>query len=490
MALKAQALRLNGLNAGINPEGMIGMTDLERNLESLPEQVKYKLWKRVDDNGKTRMKVVEEEKEKDAFKKDLLTQLNRFAAHVSRVKEQYSQARNLKENLKDDEMFLHMDFAENFSCRSLNEIQTAYWNQSMVTLHPIVAYFRDGRELKHQSFVVVSNELTHSSSTVCAFLDQVIPIVKRLKSNLKSIHYWTDSPSSQYRNRFIFSVIANHQSLYNVAARWNYFEAGHGKGPCDGLGGTVKRMADEAIRQGNATIQDAKEFFDWAKKSSMKNVEFVFVDKHDTQTKQESLCEMKTKALKGTMQIHAVGMTEDPCTIKHRKTSCYCPVCMTGQYCSSWESFVIGDCQALNKNNENQEIPKEDQPLLPKQVVNTNPNETSEANESSNDRTTDDEPIDQFKPDISDMVAAIYDKEWYIGEVVDLDEESKEVEVKFMAKAKSMYKWPQPEDRIWVKDKDILCGVKSLIPSGKSQRLYKMSSDEENMIEAHFASKE
>ncbi|KAH3887033.1 hypothetical protein DPMN_011045 [Dreissena polymorpha] len=34
----------------------------------------------------------------------------------------------------------------------------------------------------------------------------------------------------------------------------------YGKSACDGLGGTTKRMADEAIRQGNVTIQDAADF--------------------------------------------------------------------------------------------------------------------------------------------------------------------------------------------------------------------------------------
>ncbi|KAL3854847.1 hypothetical protein ACJMK2_014086 [Sinanodonta woodiana] len=98
-----------------------------------------------------------------------------FTDHVNRVKEQYSQVRDLKANLPNDEMILQMDFAENFSCRSLNEIQTAYWNQSMVTLHPVVAYFKEGDILKHQSFVVVSDEMSHSAITVCAFIDKLMP---------------------------------------------------------------------------------------------------------------------------------------------------------------------------------------------------------------------------------------------------------------------------------------------------------------------------
>ena len=42
-------------------------------------------------------------------------------------------------------------------------------------------------------------------------------------------------------------MIANHKQIFGIRAVWNYFEAGHEKGPCDGLGGTTERMADEAV---------------------------------------------------------------------------------------------------------------------------------------------------------------------------------------------------------------------------------------------------
>ena len=102
--------------------------------------------------------------------------------------------------------------------------------------------------------------MSHSASTVTAFIDNIMKKVKEWDTEVKKIHYFTDSPSSQYRNRFIFHTVANHQELYGMLAVWNYFESGHGKGPCDGLGGTVKRLADDAVRQGKAVIQDAKDF--------------------------------------------------------------------------------------------------------------------------------------------------------------------------------------------------------------------------------------
>jgi hypothetical protein len=39
------------------------------------------------------------------------------------------------------------------------------------------------------------------------------------------IQYLTDSPTSQYRIKMIFSVVANHHELFGVDASWMYFEA-------------------------------------------------------------------------------------------------------------------------------------------------------------------------------------------------------------------------------------------------------------------------
>ena len=81
---------------------------------------------------------------------------------------------------------------------------------------------------------------------------------------LEMVHYLTDSPTSQYRNKTIFNLVCEHETVVGAKATWDYLEAGHGKGPCDGLGASVKRTADSAIKQGKASIQCAADFYKWA----------------------------------------------------------------------------------------------------------------------------------------------------------------------------------------------------------------------------------
>ena len=84
-----------------------------------------------------------------------------------------------------------MDFAENYSCYSLEEVQSAYCDQAeQVTLHPVVFYFRnDEEELSHKSSVIVSDVLSHNALTAFAFLrESIIDAAKKLVPEAVFIH--------------------------------------------------------------------------------------------------------------------------------------------------------------------------------------------------------------------------------------------------------------------------------------------------------------
>ena len=76
------------------------------------------------------------------------------------------------------------------------------------------------------------------------------------------------------------------------------------KGPCDGLGGTITRMADMAIHQGH--VQSAEHFYKWGLSSSVLAT-FLYDSMDETKRKHEKMTLIKTKPLKGTMKLHAIG---------------------------------------------------------------------------------------------------------------------------------------------------------------------------------------
>lgn len=91
---------------------------------------------------------------------------------------------------------------------------------------------------KSKSFVFVSNETRHDAKFI---LKKLILHVKLLAPNSTHCHFFSDPPTSQYRNKTIFMIIDHHKEYFCLQATCNYSEVGHSKGPCDPIGGTAKR---------------------------------------------------------------------------------------------------------------------------------------------------------------------------------------------------------------------------------------------------------
>ena len=67
-----------------------------------------------------------EEQTKEDFLESFISQIKEFREHFLRISTQYKQLRFLKDSLSDDHLIVQMDFAENYSCQSLDKIQSAY----------------------------------------------------------------------------------------------------------------------------------------------------------------------------------------------------------------------------------------------------------------------------------------------------------------------------------------------------------------------------
>lgn len=454
MARTAKVLKQQNIEVSVNPDVFVKETlDINTIQNKVADSVKVPQWKRivVEDKVKDRckqvMRIVETEMTKHEFLNHVQTQRNDFEDHVDRVKTQYSQIKDLKQNLPESHVLVHMDFAENFACRSSQEIQSAYFNQTAATLHPVVLYYKQDDKLVHKSIVIVSDTMSHNAHTVAAFLDPIVHDIKQIMPDVQVCHYWTDSPTSQYRNKLIFDIIANHMELYNCAAVWNYFESGHGKGPCDGLGGMVKRMADVAINTGKVVFQDASDFFHWAsEKSSFSAVTFRFVGESTVVEKTNELSKISAclKPIKGTMKLHAVAGDRD-FKVWVRNTSCYCIDCLTGERCNTWT-----------------------QEQTRKTIVAS----------SSAENTHDPEPIEpgenQLELKVGVYVAAVYESDWFVGRVIDIDDSDGELEISFMERKKQLHQWPRRVDTLWVSRSDILCTLDPPTETGKSKRLFKL----------------
>ena len=53
--------------------------------------------------------------------------------------------------------------------------------------------------------------------------------------------YFSDGAGSQYKNKFSLVNLINHVREFKIKDEWIFFATSHGKGGCDGIGGTDKR---------------------------------------------------------------------------------------------------------------------------------------------------------------------------------------------------------------------------------------------------------
>ncbi len=154
----------------------------------------------------------------------------------------------------DGEVLVIGDFAENYSFVLQDEIQGYHWTNSQATIHPFVVYHRfpiegnESTDLKEISFVVISDHLSHDTVVVHHFQCKLIEFLKEIMPFIKVI-YFSDGAASQYKNRKNFINLANHEADFGMPADWHFFATSHGKGPCDEVRGTVKRLAARASLQ-------------------------------------------------------------------------------------------------------------------------------------------------------------------------------------------------------------------------------------------------
>ena len=82
-------------------------------------------------------------------------------------------------------------------------------------------------------------------------------------------------------------------------------------------------------------------------------------------------------------------------------------------------------------------------------------------------------------PEVNDYVAAAYsgDGKWYIGMVIEVDEDNEEADISFMVPqdTENQFKRPARQDIVWTPFVNILCKISCPIATGRWKRLYNVT---------------
>ena len=192
-----------------------------------------------------------------------------------------------------------------------------------------------------------------------------------------------------------------------------FFATSHGKSPCDGIGGTVKRLVARASLQApvEKQIMTPKVMYDWANEN-IAGITFLYmtaacVEKHCTDLSLEARY-ANVKTVPGTRSHH-----------------CFIPITTTQLQMRRLSSDVIYSSVLLGDS--------------PAELAST----------------------EVYQP--GKYVACIYDNDWFIGNIVERSDINADVLVKFMKRNGKILTWP-PEirkDECWVLLEHVICIIEA-----------------------------
>lgn len=249
------------------------------------------------------------------------SEMEKFKTHSFNVVHQYHQYKTCIKNLESNEIAIHIDFSENWVCKLNEEVQSMHFGSSktQMTLHTGVFYLKD-RE-KPVSFCSISPNNSHNPEAIWAHLDPVLKYIKLNYPEIDTIHFFSDGPTSQYRQKKNFYLFSTNIFEYGFAnATWSFFEASHGKGAADGIGGAVKNKLDFKVAHGT-DIPDAETAYDVLKETE-KAVKMFYVGAENI-TPLDSNIVIKLTPLQETMKLHQMVLM-DKHVLKYTVLSCFC----------------------------------------------------------------------------------------------------------------------------------------------------------------------
>lgn len=285
---------------------LVSFTDkLLEEITNFPiEELKFKNWVQFEGH----YQLVDCFKSPEEFVVEFGALLNDFLPHHFIARSQKEFIKNLKLSISPGEVIIHADFAENYKITIQNEIQSHHFIRKMVTIHPFVIYFRDGVELKHRTLIVVSPVMEHNFVLVHSCFEKLFNFLKEELPETRKAFILTDGAASQYKNKKNFTNISFMQEDFNVQVEWHFHASSHGKCPCDGVSGVIKRAAYKYSLSPTREelITDAASFYQWAIRYQSDRMSFAYVDQLEYENASKKLQDRVegVQTIKGTHDLH------------------------------------------------------------------------------------------------------------------------------------------------------------------------------------------
>ena len=261
--------------------------------------------------------------------------------------------------------------------------------------------------------------------------------IKGNMPNITCIEYFSDGCAGQYKNFKNFLNLCHHKNDFGLDANWSFFATSHGKSPCDGIGGTVKRQITRASLQRPScdqivSFEAVKEFC-----QRISGITFFCISKDDMIPVRKELSKRYElgSTVEGTRSCHFFQPVS---------TSC-----ISAKYLSSENFFSISHSFQVTSEEATARV------------------------------------IESLKP--SEYITCVYGNHWWLALVCEVNRDQRDVYCKFMhphGYTENFY-WPSRDDEVYVPFSKILLKVNTPNVSSRSGRHYTISkNDIQQTVEA------
>ena len=253
--------------------------------------------------------------------------------------------------------------------------------------------------------------------------------IRKFHPFITKLYYFSDGCAGQYKNYKNFLNLCHHKHDFGLEAEWIFFATSHGKSPCDAIGGIVKRHVTKRCLQRplNNQILNYKDFLTICK-TEIPEVSFFGISK-------ARMIEVRQIM----QQRYDLGKT------------------IPGTRCS--HHFI---------------------PLSKKQIFHKLTSEDTDLNLFEFGFYESNPNLNDFN--VATYVCCIYNTFWWIGLIIEIDQEQGDLEIEFMHPhgPKKTFAWPETSYTCHVTLQNILCCISP--PSTVTGRSYQISDADYNNI--------
>ena len=354
-----------------------------------------------------------------------------------------------------------LDFSQNYVLKYSTEIQSVHFGASkkQASLQTGVFYYKTSSgKIEHISFASFSDCLRHDASAIWALLAPVLELVLAHVPLLELIHFQSDGPSNQYKNKTNFFLFKKWCKNKKVKGTWNFTGAGHGKSGADSVGGFLKDFLDTLVACGK-DVRSAKEMDDLSKENNIKTKTFVVTEEEIKSY--DCLIPEKLKAVCQTKLIHQVIYKDDDLSFRYL-TCTDCPgKCV--HYGLKNSKLVVTDALVPENHEEN---------------------------------VTDSSECSEDVPDLSSLecyeegewIVVVYDGKWFPGIIESINLARNVLKTKFLSREGKKMTWPLIPDIQEVVPTQVLCKIEPphVISNTKTKTVLSVSPKEYKFINEAF----